>query len=250
MTVGSASKGADRARRDTGNPNSDLPTRTAMWPTPEARDHKGANQNVLQDRGSKGPPLNEVAVLWKTPRAVEGEKGGDWQQSGDSPPVLTLTGQADQWATPQARDHMPPHSPERIAAMEALGHGMRNLNDEAAMWMTPTSLNYDKSHQPGKSRSQNINMERAAVLSSRLDQLTSPDGGKPSQFRRSLNPLFVEWLMGWPPGWTLLAGTESGSSGFACSATALSLWSRRMRSALSQLAPPPEAPTAQLALFG
>jgi hypothetical protein len=44
-----------------------------------------------------------------------------------------------------------------------------------------------------------------------------PVGGIPSKERRSLNPLFVEWLMGWPPGWTLLAWTD-----FACSETALS----------------------------
>ena len=48
------------------------------------------------------------------------------------------------WAAPQARDHFPPHSPERIAAMKALGHGMRNLNDEAdqwaAAWRSPSDL--------------------------------------------------------------------------------------------------------------
>lgn len=69
-------------------------------------------------------------------------------------------------------------------------------------------------------------------------------GGIPSKERRSLNPLFVEWLMGWPPGWTLLAWTD-----FACSATALSAWKQRMRFALSQLASPQEAPPAQLGLF-
>jgi len=69
-------------------------------------------------------------------------------------------------------------------------------------------------------------------------------GGISSTDRRSLNPLFVEWLMGWPPGWTLLAWTD-----FACSATELSLWKRRMRSALSQLTSH-AAPPAQLSLFG
>lgn len=40
------------------------------------------------------------------------------------------------WATPQARDHFPPHTAERIAAKKAEGHGMRNLNDEVAMEST------------------------------------------------------------------------------------------------------------------
>ena len=55
------------------------------------------------------------------------------------------------WPTPQARDHMPAHKPEYIAAKKAQGHGMANRND---------------------------------VL-----------GGVP-------NPTWLEWLMGYPPGWT------------------------------------------------
>jgi len=41
----------------------------------------------------------------------------------------------------------------------------------------------------------------------------------------TLNPLFVEALMGWPIGWT----------GFASAATAWSPWLRRMRGELSRL---------------
>ncbi|OAP40371.1 hypothetical protein AU381_00135 [Sinorhizobium glycinis] len=81
---------------------------------------------------------------------------------------------------------------------------------------------------------------------SSLPVLPTETGGEPSsKERRSLNPLFVEWLMGWPPGWTLLAWTD-----FACSATELSRFKQRMRSALLQLGLPREAPPAQLALFG
>ena len=84
-------------------------------------------------------------------------------------------------------------------------------------------------------------MDRASSL---RDQLTYPVGGGVSPERRSLNPLFVEWLMGWPHGWTLLAWTD-----FGCSATGLSRFKARMRSALSQLVSLP-APPAQLSLFG
>ncbi|MQW32791.1 hypothetical protein [Sinorhizobium meliloti] len=106
-------------------------------------------------------------------------------------------------------------------------------------------MNFDKSHQPGNSRSYNINMELARNLYSRLGQVTVKTGKPHSKERRSLNPLFVEWLMGWPAGWTLLAWTD-----FACSETVLSAWKQRMRSALLSLGLPQEAPPAQLALFG
>jgi len=46
-----------------------------------------------------------------------------------------------------------------------------------------------------------------------------------SRNKRRLNPLFVEWLMGWPSGHALCA----------CSATEFALWQRRMRGALSHL---------------
>jgi hypothetical protein len=65
-----------------------------------------------------------------------------------------------------------------------------------------------------------------------------------SQPRRMLNPLFVEWLMGLPPRWTLAAWPA-----FACSATELSHWKRRMRSALWQLDSPAD-PVVQNSLFG
>ncbi|RYG87491.1 MAG: hypothetical protein EON59_07235 [Alphaproteobacteria bacterium] len=79
----------------------------------------------------------------------------------------------------------------------------------------------------------------------RQGQTIPASGAVTSNTVRSLNPLFVEWLMGWPPGWTLIAWTD-----FACSATALSLWTQHMRSVLSQLGLPAEAPPAQLGLFG
>ncbi len=51
------------------------------WPTPQARDHKGADLDGVHDRGGKGPPLNEVARLagWATP-TVHDTKGTDYNR--------------------------------------------------------------------------------------------------------------------------------------------------------------------------
>ena len=87
--------------------------------------------------------------------------------------------------------------------------------------------------------------QEARNFYSPLAQVTVKTGKPPSSERRSLNPLFVEWLMGWPPGWTSIVSTDC-----ACSETELSLYRQRMRSELSALALPPAAPPAQLALFG
>lgn len=131
---------------------------------------------MTADGAKRQVGLENQARQWATPRANEGEKAGNWQKSGDSPPALTLTGQA---------------------------------------------------------------------IYSRLARQTVKTGKPSSKERRSLNPLFVEWLMGWPPGWTLAAWTDLG-----CSATALSLWRQRMRCALFAIASPPPAPPVQVDLLG
>ncbi|WP_234902282.1 hypothetical protein [Agrobacterium rubi] len=123
-------------------------------------------------------------------------------------------------------------------------------------WPTPTAMNRPRSDETlekcrtrrKEKAGQNTVPLYLEDLASRLslqDREMLTDGGTSSPERRSLNPLFVEWLMGWPPGWTLLAWTDSG-----CSATELSHWKQRMRSALLSLGLPQEAPPAQLALFG
>ena len=74
---------------------------------------------------------------WKdTPGATTKRKDGKTRL--DRVPMLAqLTG----WATPQARDHFPPHSGQYLAEKKALGHGMANLNDQVPMvgWPTPTA---------------------------------------------------------------------------------------------------------------
>lgn len=155
------------------------------WPTPAARDWKGANSEEHLERSTGSLHLDQlpnfVQHLWRTLGAADSERGsnGTWQPK------------------PKAGQHSLRHQTDR--------------------WEHPYS-----------------------PLA-----LTTVKTGKPSsKERRSLNPLFVEWLMGWPPGWTLLV-----SSDFACSATALSHFKQRMRGALSQLVLH-DAPPAQASLFG
>lgn len=50
----------------------------------------------------------------------------------------------------------------------------------------------------------------------------------PTSPRRRLNPTFAEWLMGWPPGWTIAEPT-------ACGASEMALWRCRLDSQLSCL---------------
>lgn len=123
----------------------------------------------------------------------------------------------------------------------SFGAGGMPLPTMAVQWLTPTSVSSAGGHQPGNSRSYNATMEMSETISRSIhrDQAISTPGEKSSNERLGLNPLFVEWLMGWPEGWTA----------FECSATELTRYKRRMRSALWQLGLPDDPP-AQPSLFG
>jgi hypothetical protein len=174
-----------KAKHSNGNGmGTPLAVAASTWPTPAASEARLGFQD-RSDPEKKGTQvsLSTMAMIWSTPRASDGEKGGPNQRfiSGGMP----LPAQASDFSLPAPA--------------------------------------------------------------------TSTHGETSSHSRRSLNPLFTEWLMGWPPGWTMIAitpdlltdGTRRGSSGCACSATALSRFRADMRSALSSLGTPPAAPPEQ-----
>lgn len=182
----------------------------SAWPTPTANDWKGSGPTLERKDGQmRGDRLDYAAEqLWSTPRASDAEKG----------------------------------SPN-----QSFGAGGQPLPSQAAQWSTPSVADVQggRKSRSGDRDSELLMNGQADQLCSRLGQMPSMHGETSSSDRRSLNPLFVEWLMGWPPAWTLVAWTD-----FACSATELSLFKQRMRSALLSLGLPREAPPAQLALFG
>jgi len=93
-----------------------------------------------------------------------------------------------------------------------------DLTHVSRLWMTPTA----RDHKDGATSLANTPVN--GLLGRQV--LTMPIAGKDtSDVRRTLNPLFVEALMGWPTGWT----------GFAFVATEWFPWLQRMRCELSQL---------------
>lgn len=220
------------------------------WPTPAARDIKGANSAEHLTKSSGSLHLDQlpnfVAHCWATPTASENSnRTTKMAPSHGKTHGIVLAGQAcdlsEQWATPCARDHMPAHTEAYVAAKKAEGHGMKILPDQVQQWSTPAVADVQGGR---KARSGNRSTElllngQAPALSGHLDPTTSTAGETSSPSGRKLNPRFVEMLMGWPPGWT----------NFACSETALSRWKQRMRSELSQFAYRP-APPPQPDLFG
>lgn len=158
------------------------------------------------------------------------------------------------WAGPQARDHFPAHSTEYVAAKKAEGHGMRNLNDEAATWPGPSTGSNNSirggAQDPEKRRAggHQVNLQDVACFfrpPSSPDQpiaggsMSSTDGPNTNQpsVKRKLNPIFVEALMRWP----------TGLSGFERQETAWTQWWQLMPSYVLALCS--QKPAAQGSLF-
>jgi hypothetical protein len=89
------------------------------------------------------------------------------------------------WPTPTTQDHIVRKSTQqKPGSMHSVG-----LGDAVKMWPTPTA-------RDGKGAANYKSSKRNEA--DLTNQARSADGAQ----RGSLNPTWVEWLMGFPPGWT------------------------------------------------
>ncbi len=143
----------------------------SSWPSASTRDHhaQGATHNT---EASATSLASFVQNEWMAPQVPNGgrstahaEQVGQTLYHNGKKVQMGLEAQTKDWAAPQARDHFPPHSPERIAAMKAEGHGMRNLNDEASQWRAPSDISKRGGSQPAEKRAaggHSVNLEDQA----------------------------------------------------------------------------------------
>lgn len=249
---------------------SEKKTSATSGPTPAASSSSPA-------RGSSSSRMS-VGCCLRAARNVSGETFTAWasrlredcsRRQKSAQAMSASASSSSAWPTPATRDHKGANGADHLENgtgrrhLDQLPNFVEHIWEKSArpylrdnVWPTPVVLNKPRSDETlerclavRKAKAgQNTVPLYLEDLASRLSLpvlATSPHGAPSSNDRRSLNPLFVEWLMGWPPGWTLLAWTD-----FACSATELSLFKQRMRSALLSLGLPREAPPVQLALFG
>jgi hypothetical protein len=159
---------------------------SGLLPTPQATmADKGGRGDLLQVvRGNSSPSGRFKTPTIPTPTAGD-SKGAANKTAGRSDPNskhhagTTLTDFIRQWPAPTARDHKDTGDLSRVPE--------NGLLPRAVFWATPTSS--DGTGGPGNSGRQGG------------ENLRTQAGG-------SLNPQWVEWLMGFPTGWTDLEASE------------------------------------------
>ena len=202
----------------------------ALWPTPRTLTGGCETKDSKTARGSGGTDLQTTAQLWATPRAgkVTAEKAEHWNmrqaEGGVSMPPLAM--QAALWPTPR------PAEADHAGRRKIMPSSTVGLVETATLWPTPAERDWKGPNgtehlEKGTGRKHLDQLPNFVCPCSLLDPQTSTPGGKSSRTTRRLNPRFVEWLMGWPLGWSeigcVLPGTE------------WSRWLRAMHSSLCAL---------------
>jgi hypothetical protein len=180
---------------------------------------KTAQCSLLED-------LDEFSETW--PQWGLMRDGACWEQTMSVPRIEESA--SGFWATPTTMDSLPPKSAEALHREATVARPGRskpsNLRDQVSnqhMWPTPTVCgNYNKK---GASKNAGDGLATAVMNwptpaardyrhpnaksyaerggGSKGEQLPNAVGG-------TLNPDWVEWLMGWPIGWTDLKPLATG----------------------------------------
>ena len=164
----------------------------SSWPTARGADSaNAANTTAGRKPGHKyhdGDTLVDATRMWPTPRSSMNE-------NRTTHPAPThgkthgrvLAGEAAQWATPTGRDHKDGACADANVPTNAL------LGRQALR----TPMPGDTCSTDG----QNLNLPWPSPRPSKTDKLECNTRNATGKGRK-LNPLFVEWLMNFPSGWS------------------------------------------------
>ena len=166
---------------------------TSLWEEPKSLERlpkSGMTRNgVLYQQPDWVPIISEKeSSSWPTPTATDHIERKSTQQTPNSRHSLNLPDAVKRWPTPTTQETEHPdaiwNQHNRRISSTGSTHSM-NLADAVKRWPTPT-VNDSKNVKPKANRFHGL----VAQINK-----TTPNGGK-------LNPTWVEWLMGFPTGWT------------------------------------------------
>ena len=162
-------------------------------PTPSATSY-GSNQGGAAGRtGKVRHSLESMAKhnLWPTPTAQDNN-----QIKGKDKRGTTLGGAVRNWPTPTASDSQ--GGPRQMDGKR--GRALKDLTNPT--WPTPSARDHKGGYIGGRIRNGKVSFDTLDVAVQHVSNKDKKSG--------TLNPNWVEWLMGVPTGWTDLGswGTE------------------------------------------
>ena len=166
---------------------------SGFWPTPDASPRGPAatdlvvNQSTVIRRASgqkRGMDLQTAAKLWPTPTA-------------------NLSGEANFMESLVTKDGKPAQPGERAYSPKSGKHTSVSLNRAVKMWPTPTATE----HKGARKKEAMEKTGRNPLTNSLRDSVEAQSGyqSPEGKLAGSLSPDWVEWLMGYPIGWTNLS---------------------------------------------
>jgi len=162
----------------------------------------GMTRNGIAYQRSPLAPLTDVteSFLWPTPDVVSAKHPGMVTTSGGQKHLPQAVNEQQIWPTPSTRDW------KDTPGMALVGPDGRNRNDQLARrvystYPTPASQSGGGCHGLGGGSGAN----------KKLREMFGEEVGK-QMASGQLNPRWVEWLMGYPLGWTALKDSETPSS--------------------------------------
>ncbi len=220
---------------------------SSSWPTPDASVSAGYNQSESPNAAIR-PALAALAKMWPTPEAANARNTRNSTANRKTiPPTGIHAGNTPidaitLWPTPRSSDN------ENRTLAPSPSHGNthgRLLAAEAGAWPIPTARDW-RSDQSRKTDEEQYGtrgrpLPRVALLAGPLGRqvLTTGTPGLasspiiqnslPRSQRKRLSPLFVEWLMGFPTGWTVCDASATPSSRKSPSGSAAASSKRKER---------------------
>jgi hypothetical protein len=162
-----------------GSSSSPGPNTDGLWPTPVA----DGDRSTMYAQG--GMPLGVAARMWPTPTVQDSANdGGPSQFERNS---LPLNAAVKLWPTPKRSDAERGGDPERYQGSKSMNGRRSNLVDAVQRWRTPNASVVDP---------------KSSVVKLVGRSPSDPQVGLADQVGGQLNPTWVEWLMGFPAGWT------------------------------------------------
>ena len=182
-----------------------LASRVINWTTPKAIE----GRDCPSERARTTPGLATQAK-WATPAATDGNRGGTITENMSGQSLPQMMNSVSRWPTPTVNGNN-----NRADLSPKAGNG---LSTAVKAWPTPTSSEHKYRLKGGSQQSNCLAaVTRKDILKS--GQQVQDKSNIAGSTQGQLNPAWVEQLMGWVPG----------QSNFACSETEWSLWLRRWR---------------------